>query len=238
MNKKPKVLATICARGGSKGLPGKNIKKLKGKPLLAYSVDCANKCSIIGRTILSTDNNQIRSVAKSLGVDTIRRPSNLATDESPKIDSILHATEYVENKQNFYPDYIVDLDVGVPLRKPEDITNCVTILVENPKLDGVVTIYESERNPYFNMIEFSGSEIKLVKNAKKGILSRQEAPEVFSVSPAVFVWRRKSMSIKHLYQGKWGAHIIPRRRAIDIDTKFDFDLVTWLMVNEKKLTNE
>jgi len=228
-----KVLTTICARGGSKGLPGKNIKKLEGKSLISYTVDCANNCSIIGHTILSTDDDEIRSIGESLGVDTIRRPSSLATDKSPKIDSIIHATEYLENSGIFYPDYVVDLDVGVPLRKPEDIINCVNILVENPILDAAVTIYKSERNPYFNMVEFSGSEIKLVKQAEKGFLNRQDAPEVFSVSPAVFAWRRESMSKRHLYEGKWGAHIIPRRRAIDIDTKFDFDLVTWLMENKK-----
>lgn len=229
---KLKVLATICARGGSKGVPGKNIKPLLGKPLLAYTIETVKSCETVGHVVVSTDSDDIASVAESYGVRVpFRRPSDMASDSSPKILAIRHATLYVEKYEGYYPDIIVDLDIGAPLRKPEDITSCVSLLVQRPDLDAAVTVYPAERNPYFNMVEFENDTVRLVKNSGN-FVCRQDAPQVFSVSGSVFAWRRKSLmdlSATHLYQGRWGGCIIPRELAIDIDHELDFQFIEFIL---------
>ena len=230
-----RVLATICARGGSKGLPGKNIRSLLGKPLLAYAIECARACPVVSHIVVSTDSDEIAAVAEAWGVPVpFRRPPELASDTSAKIGAIRHATQYVEEHGNYYPDIVVDLDVGVPLRAPEDITACVDILVAYPHLDAAVTVYEAERNPYFNMVEFEGECVRLVKQAPRPLVRRQDAPPVYSVSPSVFSFRRdRLMSVTHLYAGRWGACIVPRERAIDIDHEADFQFVEFLLTRQQ-----
>ena len=228
-----RVLATICARGGSKGLPGKNIRPLLGKPLLAYAIECAQACPIVGHIVVSTDSDEIAAVAEAWGVPVpFRRPPELASDTAAKIYAIRHATQYVEEHENYYPDIVVDLDVGVPLRAPEDIMACVNVLVTYPHLDAAVTVYEAERNPYFNMVEFEGECVRLVKRGPKPLIRRQDAPLVYSVSPSIFAWRRGSLSVTHLYEGQWGACIVPRERAIDIDHEIEFQFVEFLLTRQ------
>lgn len=227
-----KVLATICARGGSKGVPGKNIRLIAGKPLIAYTLEVAEICPVVSKYVVSTDSDEIAAVVEKLGIEVpFRRPPEMANDSAPKIQAICHATNYVEKHTGFFPDIIVDLDVGAPMRKPEDITSCVSLLVQRPELDAAVTVYSAERNPYFNMVEFENDMIRLVKDGGN-FVCRQDAPEVFSVSGSVFAWRRKSLmdlSATHLYQGRWGGCIIPRERAIDIDHELDFQFIEFVL---------
>lgn len=227
----PRVLATICARGGSKGVPGKNIRPLRGKPLLAYAIECARACPTVGHIIVSTDNDEIAAVAEAWGQPVpFRRPAEMALDISAKIQAIRHATQYVEEHENYHADVIVDLDVCVPLRSPEDITACVNVLVADPELDAAVTVYEAERSPYFNMVEFEGARVRLVKQSPTPLVRRQDAPLVYSLSPSVFAFRRnRLMSVTHLYAGRWGACILPRERAIDIDHEVEFQFVEFLL---------
>ena len=181
--------------------------------------------------MVSTDSDEIASVAEESGVSVpFRRPPEFASDTAAKIDAIRHATEYVEQHEGFQPDVVVDLDVGVPLRTPEDVTACIEIMARHSHLDGAVTVYESERSPYFNMVEFEDERVRLVKQPKVGLVRRQDAPPVFSVSPSIFAYRRSSlMWITHLYEGAWGASVVPRERAIDIDAELDFRFVEFLM---------
>ena len=211
-------------------MPGKNIRPLMGKPLICYTIETARACAAINQIIVSTDSDEIASVAALCGVQVpFRRPPEMATDSAPKIEAIRHATDYVEKNIGFHPEIIVDLDVGAPLREPEDIIECISVLKNRPELDAAVTVYEAERNPYFNMVEFEGDLIKLVKPAGH-FVARQAAPRVYSVSGSVFAFKRKSlMEISHLYEGKWGASIVPRERAVDIDHEVDFRFVEYLM---------
>ena len=231
MGQAPKVLATVCARGGSKGVPNKNIRSVGGKPLLAYAIESALSCPAVGHLVVSTDSDEIAEVAEACGVAVpFRRPAELATDAAGKVGAIRHAVEYVEEHEDFYPDIVADLDVGVPLRTPADIGACVDVLVANPHLDAAVTVYEAERNPYFNMVEFDGERVQLVKQPPSGLVRRQDAPPVFSVSPSVFAYRRQRLaSITHLFEGDWGACILPRERTIDIDSEADLLLVDFLL---------
>jgi N-acylneuraminate cytidylyltransferase/CMP-N,N'-diacetyllegionaminic acid synthase len=233
--RRPRVLATICARGGSKGVPGKNLRSLLGKPLIAYAIECARACPTVDRIVVSTDSDKIAAVAESCGAPVpFRRPSELASDTSPKIAAIRHAVTYLAEKEGYEADIIVDLDVGVPLRRPEDITACVVTLEGNPDLDAVVTVYDAERNPYFNMVEIRDGRARLVKDAPAPITRRQDAPKVYSVSPSVFAWRRGSLSVTHLYEGRWGACPVPRERAVDIDDEMDLLFVESLLRQGQK----
>ncbi len=227
----PKVLATICARGGSKGIPNKNILELHGRPLISYTLECARRCPAVGHVVVSTDSDEIASVVEILGVKVpFRRPAELASDSAAKIGAIRHATEYVEQHEGFRPDIVVDLDVTVPLRQPEDVSACVQVLVAQPRLDAAVTVYDAERNPYYTMVEFEGDCVRLVKQPAKGIVRRQDAPPVYGVSGSVFAYRRSSLDcITHLYEGKWGACVVPRERAIEVDTGLDLRFVELLM---------
>lgn len=227
----PKVLATVCARGGSKGVPNKNIRSVGGKPLLAYAIESALNCPAVSHLVVSTDSDEIAAVAEACGVAVpFRRPTKLASDSAAKVPAIQHAVEYVEEHEGFVPDIVADLDVGVPLRTPEDIEACVGVLIANPHLDAAVTVYEAERNPYFNMVEFEGERVRLVKQPAKGVARRQDAPPVYSVSPSVFAYRRQRLaSITHLFEGQWGACILPRDRTIDIDSEEDLLLVDFML---------
>jgi CMP-N,N'-diacetyllegionaminic acid synthase len=224
------VLATICARGGSKGIPGKNIRELLDKPLIVYAIETARACPEVGHIVISTDSDEIAAVAEKYGVPVpFRRPEALASDTAAKIDAIRHATEYVEQSEGFAPDVVVDLDIGVPLREPRDISACVEVLKNHTHLDAAVTVYEAERSPYFNMVEFEDERVHLVKKGDKPLVRRQDAPAVYSVSPSVFAWRRSSLWVTHLFEGQWGASVVPRIRAIDIDDEVDFQFAEFLM---------
>ena len=230
------VLATICARGGSKAVPGKNIRPLAGRPLIAYTIDCARQAETVGHIVVSTDSDEIAAVAESCGISVgFRRPAEMASDTAPKVPTILHATSYVEKRFGFMPDIVVDLDITVPLRIPADIDSCVRVLESNPELDAAVSVYEAERNPYYNMVEYDGTRIKLVKTGERGYTRRQDAPDVYSVSGSTFGYKRSSLgTVKHLYEGKWGAYTIPRNRGIDIDTEVDFELVSTLLARRSR----
>jgi len=159
----------------------------------------------------------------------------MASDTAPKVPTILHATSHVEKTFGFMPDIVVDLDITVPLRIPADIDSCVRVLESNPELDAAVSVYEAERNPYYNMVEYDGTRIKLVKTGERGYTRRQDAPAVYSVSGSTFGYRRSSLgTVKHLYEGKWGAYTIPRNRGIDIDTEVDFELASTLLARRAR----
>ena len=202
-----------------------------GLPLLAYTVRCALACPAIGHIVVSTDNDEIAAVAEAHGMRVpFRRPAEFATDGVGKSGAIRHATEYVEQHEGFHPDIVVDLDITVPLRSPEDITGCVQMLAGNSDLDAVVTMYEAERNPYYSMVEPNGDRVCLVKQPAEGIVRRQDAPPVYGLSGSVFAFRRSSlMSVAHLYEGNWGGYEVSRERSIEADNALDWALVELLM---------
>jgi len=227
----PKVLATVCARGGSKGVPMKNIRMLHGKPLIQYTLECIEKSKYVNEFIISSDSDEILEVVGRLGyATTYKRPAEFATDRSAKIDAIRHATEFVEQTRGFFPELIVDLDIGVPLRTPADLDACIEAFAGDANMETMVTVYPAERSPYFNMVEKKQTGYyNLVNIPNPPVVRRQDAPIVYSITPAIFAWRRNTMHITHLYEGNWGTHQMPIERAIDIDTEFEFKLVEFLM---------
>jgi N-acylneuraminate cytidylyltransferase/CMP-N,N'-diacetyllegionaminic acid synthase len=230
------IVATICCRGGSKGVKGKNIRLLNGKPLIAYTIETALQCPLINDMIVSTDSEEIADAAKKFGVKKIiERPLKLAADEASKWPVFIHAAENYEKKYGNKIDYLVDLDVTVPLKTKEDIEGAIKFALQNKNADVIITGYEPERNPYFNMMEMDENGFaKLVKQTDQPIVRRQDAPKVFSLTPAAYVIKKEALyHYEHWSKANCMIHEIPREHAIDIDTETDFKLVEFL-INERK----
>jgi CMP-N,N'-diacetyllegionaminic acid synthase len=221
------TIATICARGGSSGLPGKNIRPLLGKPLIVYSIEQALACTAIDAVYVSTDSPEIADVARNAGATVpFLRPAALATAEAPKLEVIRHLVAAVE-ADGRRVDRIVDLDPTSPLRELSDIEACLGLL--RPEIDLVITGYEAEKNPYFNMVEFDEQgRVRLVKAPEVPVEARQAAPKVYAMNASIYVWHRHTLQ-KGLWQGRAALHIMPRERSIDIDSMLDFRLVELLM---------
>jgi len=229
------IVAAICARGGSKGVPRKNIRALNGRPLIAYAIEQALACEVIDRVVVSTDDNEIAATAREYGAEVpFMRPPEMARDNSPKWPVFQHLITTLEEQSGNRIDVLADLDVSTPLREVEDIQGAIDALLFS-QADVVITAYEADRNPYFTMVEAQGEYVQLVKSAGKTIVRRQDAPEVYSLSGAVFAMRRDFiMSAEHWSSGKVKIFPMPRERAIDIDSELDFQFAEFLMSAAKE----
>lgn len=228
MFKRYKVLCIIPARGGSKGLPRKNIKPLAGKPLIAYTIEQAKQSRYIDRLIVSTDDKEIANVAMRCGAEVpFIRPARLALDHVDKIDVILHAIDRLEKKEKSKYDILVCLHVTAPLRKTADIDNCIKLLIKS-KADNVFSVTEANRNPYFNMVEITPrGTVRLVK--KGNFTSRQAAPKVYDLNASIYVWWNDVLKKKKkLITTKTRIYVMPRERSFDIDDELDFRITEFL----------
>ena len=230
------ILGTICCRGGSKGVPGKNIRPLLGKPLIVYTIEVAQQSKLLNHLMISTDSERIAEIGRKEGVDVpFLRPAYLASDTANKWDVFRHAVEEYEKKANVEVTHLVDMDVTVPLKNVDDIDGAIQFALDNPNTDVVITGYEPERNPYFNMMEVKeDGYVEIVKKSKKPIVRRQDAPLIYSLTPAAYVLKKEALyQFTHWSQAKCKIFEIDRHRAIDIDTEFDFNFVEFIM-NSKK----
>jgi CMP-N,N'-diacetyllegionaminic acid synthase len=228
------ILASICMRGGSKGVIGKNSRMLSGRPLMEYTFDCAKSSKFIDDIVVSSDSEDILKISRNNNINFIfKREDRLSTDDASKWDVFKDLVLKFEEKTSKRIDFLVDLDVTVPRRRPEHIDSSIDMILNND-VDVVITGYDPERNPYFNMMEVDNNNLaQLVKTSKKPIVCRQNAPKVYSLSPAVYVIRRDALFLyDHWANAKCMINPIPRENAIDIDTEFDFQLVEFLMARE------
>lgn len=226
------ILGTICMRGDSKGVSGKNYRDLLGKPLLSYTIKCAKASQFLDDIIISSDSDLILNLSsKYLEEEKLfKRSSVLATDNASKWEVFKDLVLKYEKKNNIKITHLVDLDVTVPRRLPEHIDSCVK-LSKKTNADVIITGYEPERNPYFNMMEEQkdGTAV-IVKKSKTPVKNRQEAPNVYSLTPAVYVITREALfKYNHWSNASCRIYPIPRNLAIDIDTELDFKLVEFLM---------
>ncbi|TXE08791.1 cytidylyltransferase domain-containing protein [Algoriphagus aquimarinus] len=226
------ILATICCRGGSKGVPNKNLRLMHGIPLIGHTIVQAQQSELIADLIISTDSQQIADTAKEFGAKVpFMRPDDLASDSASKWPVFIHALEFYEKEYGVEVEYLVDLDVTVPLKTPLDIDGAIQLALDNPSTEVVITGYEPERNPYFNMMEIREDGLaEIVKKSEKPIVRRQDAPDVYSLSPAAFVIKKSALyNYPHWSKAPCRIFPIPRERAIDIDSLLDFELVEFLM---------
>ena len=226
------ILCTICARGGSKGIPGKNIKDLNGKPLIGYTIKTAKNWNEFSEIVVSTDSDKIAKVAEEYGaLVPFKRPKELANDKVSRIAAVKHACSFMENKLDKKYDFVIDLSVTSPFRKMEDIEGAFDLLKNNPETNNVYTVCKTDKNPYFNMVEINDSGYaKLVKSSNDKITSRQGAPEVYEMNDSINIFRRDFLLNKVSNQSKkTKAYIMSRERSIDIDNPLDFKFAEFLM---------
>lgn len=217
--------AFVFARGGSKGLPGKNIKPLLGKPLIHYAIETAIACPSISHVFVSTDDKEIAKCATIAGATIIPRPKNLATDTSPEWLSWRHAIEWAQKHYGSF-DHFVSLPATCPLRAVEDVESAIS-KHQAEAADICISVTPASRSPYFNMVKrFSHSEeVELVIPQSTGITRRQDAPEVYDITTGVYV-STPDFILKNnaLFDGKVVAIVMPKQRAVDIDDFYDFKL--------------
>ncbi len=236
MYKNKKIICIIPARAGSKGLPGKNIKKLLGKPLIAYSIEQAKASGLIDRIIVSTDSQEIAKVAKQYGAEVpFIRPKILATDKSGTIDVLLHAIDWLKRNDKYDFDILVLLHANTPLRKTEDINKCIETLI-NKNAENIFSVTEAFRNPYFNMVEIDKkNRPRLVK--KGSFATRQSAPKVFDMNSSIYVWRKDVLKgKKNIFLKKSLLYLMPKERSVDIDDYIDFKIAEIIL--RQKILNE
>ena len=174
--------AFVFARGGSKGLPGKNVKLLAGKPLINYSIETAFQVDMIDKVFVSTDDKDIAGIAKAAGAIIIDRPSELAQDNSPEWSAWQHAIEWVEKHHGAFGEF-VSLPATSPLRNAEDVKSALSQR-KNKEADFCISITEACRSPYFNMVKLNEEGfVELVnKPESSAVFRRQDAPEVFDIT--------------------------------------------------------
>ena len=165
------ALCTICVREGSKGIPGKNLRELHGKPLMAYSIEQALASELFSHVIVSTDSPRIANEAQRLGAESwFLRPKELATDYAPKLPTIRHAFVEAEKYYGRHFDVLVDLDATSPLRRVMDIERAYQQLLDEDS-NNLISVNHAAKNPYFNMVEVSGGSPKLIKHTGKSNLT-------------------------------------------------------------------
>lgn len=226
-----KVFAFIFARGGSKGLPRKNVLTLLDKPLIAHSINFAKKVQMIDRIFVSTDDTEIKSIAMKLGVEVIDRPEALASDKAPEIEAWRHAIVYLKEKGEHF-DIFLSLPPTSPLRDQSDVIACLEAMKEGT--DAVISVTPSSRSPYFNMVFREKEGYSKIIIPLKKYVRRQDAPQVYDITTVAYVTRPEFIS-KHnsLFEGKVKSVIVPKERAVDIDDIYDFKLAE-LILKEKK----
>ena len=221
------IISIIPARGGSKGIPRKNIKLLNGKPLISYSIDASNSCSLIDDTYVSTEDAEISEISKGNNAEVIERPDELAGDDSSSIDVILHVLDYLENKGEL-PDLFVLLQPTSPLRTSEDIEASINSFLESD-CDSLVSVCELDHR---SLLNFSLEDGFLVQNNNESLFNsrRQDIPTYYSLNGAIYIttpeFIRKN---KSFYSDKTIPHVMSKEKSIDIDTSFDFKLAEFLL---------
>lgn len=237
------ILITICARGGSKGVPDKNIRLLNDKPIIAYTIQQAFRFQkemskdYQVDVVLSTDSEKIKSIAADFGLKTdYTRPDVFATDKAGKVAAIDDVFKFCEQKYKKSYAFVLDLDVTAPLRTLEDLKESLALMEADTAAITLFSVSKPHRNPYFNMVEKKADGyVKLVNQLAENIYARQEAPQVYDMNASFYIYRRiffeenyttpmTEKSIAYLM-----SHI-----CFDVDYMLDLDIMTYL-IKEKKL---
>ena len=218
----------VFARGGSKGIPKKNIRKLVDRPLIAHSIAIAKEINLIERVFVSTDSPEIASVANSYGAQVIPRPSEIAQDSSDEWTAWRHSVEWVRNHIGDF-DRFISLPATAPLRSQDDVIRTINAL--DDLSDIVITMTNAHRSPWFNMVTFDRNNyVNLVLRPANKIYRRQDSPVSFDMTTVAYVTRPDFiLENNSIWDGRVRGVLIPKERSIDIDTQFDFDIAEYLL---------
>jgi CMP-N,N'-diacetyllegionaminic acid synthase len=226
-----KILCTICARGGSKGVKNKNIKPINDKPLIAYTIEQAKQSKLFEHIVISTDSDDIENISKEYGAEVFfKRNDKMASDTAGKLDVIKDAFMKSEKYYNTKFDYLIDLDATAPLRIVDDIINSFGQFLDNNN-DNLITAMPSRRSPYFNLVEQNkNGKVYLSKTLDNSIVRRQDAPVSYDMNASIYIWKRDIiLNEKTLFLDNTGLYVMPESRSIDIDTEIDYKFVEFLM---------
>jgi len=230
------VLITLCARGGSKGIPGKNIKIINGKPLIALTINVAKTFAFKHNAdiALSTDSQEIKNTAKLLGVTTnYDRPLDLSGDQAGKLDTIVDLLRFEELKRNKKYDYVLDLDITSPLRNIQDLEDAFLKLQLDENAWNIFSVNVANRNPYFNMVEKQpNGYYGLIKTGS--FLTRQSAPHVYDLNASFYFFRRLffDLETRSTISSRSLIYVMPHI-CFDLDHPIDFDFMEYLMTTNK-----
>ena len=227
--KDKQILCTICARGGSKGLPNKNLLKIGDKSLIGHTLTQAKAIDAIDCIIVSSDSNEILKEGEIYAADILlQRSAKLASDDAGKIDAIIDCLNHAESNLNKHFDYVIDLDVTSPLRNLVDIENCLEF-TKDQGFKNLITVTNSKKNPYFNQIEITNEGPQLVKSGHN-IKGRQSAPKVYDMNASIYVWSRDFLiNEKTLFSRDTIVYDMPEERSLDIDNELDIKIVKHLI---------
>jgi N-acylneuraminate cytidylyltransferase/CMP-N,N'-diacetyllegionaminic acid synthase len=230
---KSSCLAIIPARGGSKGIPRKNILSLLGKPLIAYTIEAARKACLIGRVLVSTDDPEIAAVATQFGAEVpFLRPPELARDETPTLPVLQHLLSQLKTTENYEPEIIVLLQPTSPLRRVGDIDKAVTLL-QQTSADSVVSLCVAEHSPYWmNRLE-SDRVLPFLENVPE-YARRQDLPPVYRINGAVYATRRRILMEQNRLLGEDTRGIVmDAESSVDVDTPLDLK-IAMLILQERQ----
>lgn len=236
------ILAIIAARGDSKGLPRKNVLPFLGKPLIAYTIEEAKKSALVTRSIVSTEDSEIIEIARRFGAEVpFVRPCELAADNTHEVEFLLHAVEWLRDREGYKPDIVLFLSPTSPLKRRETIDRGIQTLIDaKSTLDSVRSITESPLPPY-KMWEINGSVIEpLMRNDLRGLfepwnMSRQKLPTVYWQTGAMSIFWLKTLTDQHSTSGsRIGYCLMDPEESIDIDTYIDFKLAEILMAERNR----
>jgi CMP-N,N'-diacetyllegionaminic acid synthase len=226
------ILITICGRAGSKGVRSKNIRELCGIPLIYYTVATAlqfkNNNPVHSVDIcVNSDSEPLLQLVRSIqGVTCVKRPEELARDDSPKIPVITHSVTMMEHNTGTHYDRVIDLDITSPLRKVEDIESALSKLESNDAADVVFSVVHARRNPYFNMVEtHEGVSRKIIDST---FVTRQQAPQVYDMNASIYCYRRSSLVnriSRSPFDGSFDIVLMQDTAVLDIDSEEDFELM-------------
>jgi CMP-N,N'-diacetyllegionaminic acid synthase len=231
-----KILCVVSARGGSQGVPGKNVRPMLGRPLIARAVDCALAAPEIDEVHISTDSPTIADAARAAGAKiSFMRPAELAQSDTGKFQVWKHALATCEALRGLRYDLYVDLDCTNPLIEPTDISGAITqyrsLRESGRAVDAVFTVAAARRNPYFNLVEPDGEgALRMSKTAGPTVLSRQKAPPVFEHVAGVYVLDAEYVRrAGHLLEGRAFGYEVPDTKAMDVDNELDFEVIEFLL---------
>jgi len=224
------TLGLIPARSGSKGVKGKNIRPLLGKPLIAYSIECGLDCPSINHLVVSTDCEKIADVARKYGAEVpFMRPIELAMDNTPMMPVLEHAINSCEEKYQSRITALVLLDATSPMRTTSDVENCIKIF-KGGDCDAVISAAPARRNPFFNMVISENGYIKLAIEPEKPITRRQDCPATYDLNNSIWVFSRRAiLEDRERIPEKSRLYLMDEDCSVDIDSESDFKVLEILM---------
>ena len=228
------VLAVIPARGGSKGLPGKNILPLAGKPLIAHTITAAQQAKSLDRIVISTDDHEIADICRQYGGKTpFMRPSELAKDETLIYPVLTHAVQWLQKHDNYVPDYVMLLQPTSPLRTSQDIDDSISKALAKDA-DGIVGLCRADPHPYLAMrLDDAGiisQFMELDSPLAERYSRRQDLPDAYSINGAIYLATRELLvENETFYSDRTYAHIMPPERSVDIDSELDLRLAELIL---------